>query len=81
MGPGEPRYTGEADPGLCWAECGLDLKAAIVCETPSAKINCSLNSILVLPLAGYFVFETDHHHCHFHHGQNMIDCSGYVDEF
>ena len=30
---------------------GLDLKGAMLCETPAAKVNCSRSSTLVRPLA------------------------------
>jgi hypothetical protein len=33
---------------------GLDLKAVMLWETPSAKMNCSRSSMLVRPLAGWF---------------------------
>lgn len=53
MGPWPLIYAGVLDPfGV--AEVGVDrrgVNAAIVCDTPSAKINCSRSSMLVRPLA------------------------------
>jgi hypothetical protein len=37
--------------GLGPLKDGLDLKGAMLCETPAAKVNCSRSSTLVRPLA------------------------------
>lgn len=43
--------TGDGDP---WCDGVLDMRglnAAMLCDTPSAKMNCSRSSMLVRPLA------------------------------
>lgn len=51
MGPCELIGTGDGDP---WCDPGVDMRglnAAMLCDTPSAKMNCSRSSMLVRPLA------------------------------
>lgn len=49
---GEPVWV-DPEP---WVEMDLrDLNAAIDCDTPSASMNCSRSSMLVRPLAEFFV--------------------------
>lgn len=48
MGP----CVGIGDPAGDWDDTDMrGLKAVILCDTPSARMNCSRNSMLVRPLA------------------------------
>jgi len=51
MGPAVGRDWADLFPLETELPLGRDLKACIVWETPSARINCSRNSIFVRPLA------------------------------
>lgn len=76
MGPCPLIYGGTLGlpaPPLCellaavWAALGVerrDVKAAMLCETPSANMNCSRSSMLVRPLAVPLRIRTL---CHTHH--------------
>lgn len=48
IGPAEPELI---DTLRCW-DGVLGLKALMLCDTPSARMNCSRNSMFVRPLAG-----------------------------
>ena len=59
MGPCELNGTGDGDP---WCDPGVDIRglnAAMLCDTPSARMNCSRSSILVRPLAGFAHGQSD----------------------
>ena len=55
MGPADMLLRGPPDTEEVGLSDGpgpaLDLKGVIDCETPEARVNCSLSSTLVLPLA------------------------------
>ena len=49
--PEPPPETEDAASGLGPLNEGLDLKGAMLCETPAANVNCSRSSTFVRPLA------------------------------
>jgi hypothetical protein len=57
MGPADMLLRGPPDteePGLSATEgLSLVLKGVMDCETPEARVNCSLNSTLVRPFAAW----------------------------
>lgn len=60
MGPCELMGTGDGDP---WCDPGVDIRglnAAMLCDTPSAKMNCSRSSMLVRPLADVIAMIDPH---------------------